>query len=583
LAQLEALSQREPLLIILEDAQWLDPTSREFLEKVVSHVRYLPIMIVVTFRPEFTMSRLWSPHITLLRLNRLNNIEAEVLMSQVAKGRQLPPEVVATILSRTEGMPLFIEDLTKMVLESDLIAVKPDGRCELTGPLSPLAIPTTLQDSLMARLDRLAPVREVAQYAACIGREFDYDLILSICDLPRERLDEALEELIEAELLFRRSLSAEAVYCFKHALVRDASYASLLKSRRQQMHAKIARVIEKLRPEIAALRPEIVAHHCLESGDPLKGAHYLLEAGRLAKARHAVAEAKSHLETCLELADQIGLMSKTEWEAIKRSCLILLGDLLSLSDDLERANDLYRRAMEIAPTKAERKHAYNRCHRVQFAQREGGRIAFYEHGSGQKTIVFVNPLIYGLATFQPIVENLSDEFRIITVDCRGAGRSDPLVRPYSLRDHVEDLQAVVKAADAIPFIGVGISRGSNQLIRLAQSYPGIMARLMIVGMPLLGPSTPNHLVFNEEYSNLRRRAYLAGDTGALISLQARFIFTEANSDELAQMFSEYCRRLPKETVLSFYDPDPDTDVTSILRSVDIPVLVAHGEEDYLVP
>jgi class 3 adenylate cyclase/pimeloyl-ACP methyl ester carboxylesterase len=583
LVQMEAQVRRKPLLIILEDAQWLDPTSREFLYRVVDHVSQLPIMIVVTFRPEFIMPQLNSPHITLLGLNRLNQTEAGVLVSQVTKGRRLPPEVLAAILSRTEGMPLFIEDLTRMVLESDLMAVTPEGALELTGPLPPLAIPTTLQDSLMARLDRLAPIREVAQNAACIGREFDYDLILSISGLPRERIDEALDELIEAELLFHRGVPPNAVYCFKHALVRDAAYASLLKSRRQQTHAKIAQAIERIRPETASQRPEILAYHCIEGGAPLKGAHYLLEAGRLAKARHAITEAKSHLESCLALADQIGPMPTTVCGAIKRECLILLGDLSSLTDDLERANDRYRRAMEIATTEAERSQAYNRCHRLHFAYRKGAEIAFYEHGSGRKTIVFVNPLIYGLATFQPIVENLSEEFRIITVDCRGAGRSDPIVRPYPLRDHMEDLRSVVEAADAVPFVGVGISRGSNQLIRLAQSYPGMMARLMIVGMPLGGPSTPSHLMFNEEYLDLRRQAYLAGDTEALISLQARFIFTEPNSDEIRQMFADYCRRLPKETVLSFYDPDPDTDVSPLLDAVNIPTLVAHDGEDHLVP
>ena len=583
LIQMEALARREPLLIILEDAQWLDPTSRELLDRAIGHVRNLPAMIVVTSRPEFMVPRPAPSHLTLLGLGRLNHAEACTLVEQIAEGRPLPPEVLSTILARTEGMPLFIEDLTRMVLESDLMVVMPDGGLELTGPLPPLAIPTTLQDSLMARLDRLAPIREIAQNAACIGREFDHDLILAVSGLSREQLGDALDQLIRAELLFRHGTPPDAAYSFKHALVRDAAYASLLKSRRQQMHARIAQAIERIRPETASRRPEIVAHHWIEGGAPLKGAHYLLAAGRLAKARHAILEAGSHLEACLAATNRTGPDPKSARHATRRECLILLGDLSSLADDLDRANDRYRMATEIAATEAERNQAYNRCHRLHYAHRKEARIAFYEHGSGQTTIVFVNPLIYGLATFQPLVENLCEEFRIITVDCRGAGRSDPIARPYPLCEHTEDLQTVIETADAIPFIGVGISRGSNQLIRLAHSCPGMMARLMIVGMPLVGPSTDSTLMFNGEYSTLRREAYLAGDTEALIELQARFIFTEPNADEIRQMFSDYCRRLPKETVLSFYDPDPDTDVSSLLGSIRIPTLVAHGGEDRLVP
>ena len=455
LAQIEGLARRQPLLMLLEDGQWLDPSSREFFDAIVDRIQRLPVLLVVTFRPVRAPPWTKLPYVTLLTLNRLARAQAAELIAQVAGGLRLPQSVIDTILARAEGVPLFIEELTKAVIEPG--SVKPASNGAEPVELRPAsAVPATLQDSLLARLDRLPPAKEMAQVAACIGREFDRGLIAAVSGLPKGNVDRALDQLVGAELVFKHEVPGNGFYSFKHALVRDVAYASLLKSRRQHLHIRIAKTIERTQPEMTVNQPEILAHHLVEGGLPCDAAGYLLAAGRLAKARHAVREAASHLETCLRFIAKAGSAARQGLRGIERDCLLLLGDLASLADDLTRANDYYNRGLALADTEADRSLARNKYHHLRYAFRDRVRIAFYEHGRGAPSIVFVNPIVYGLAIFQPILERLCQEFRVITIDCRGTGRSDPLVRPYLLRHHMEDLLAAVEQAEAAPFVGVGI-------------------------------------------------------------------------------------------------------------------------------
>ncbi|WP_187399157.1 alpha/beta fold hydrolase [Bradyrhizobium paxllaeri] len=588
LAQMERLSRQRPMLMVLEDAHWLDPTSEELFERVVDRIRGLPILLVVTLRPDGPTPWTNFPHVTSLSLNRLGRPASRTLIQMAAGERALPPIVIETILSRTEGVPLFVEELTKAVLEAAIWkATDGDGDRELAGPLPPLAIPATLQDSLMARLDRLAPAREVAQIAACIGREFEEDVVAAIAGYAGPQLAAALGQLCQAGLIQRRGTPPHHAYSFKHALVRDAAYATLLKSSRQQLHARIAQAIERLRPEIATGQPEIVAHHFIEGGLPDQGAIYLLAAGRLAKARHAAREAVSQLETCLRLTtrgrdDAAPTDRRTEHE-----CLLMLGDLAGVDDDLDRANNYYERALALGETDADRNRALNCIHRARDTERDGARLVFYEHGSGKPAIVFINPIVYGLATFEPILEQLCQEFRVITVDCRGAGRSDPLVRPYLTLQHMEDLRAIIQAADAAPIVGVGISRGSNLLIQLAHKHPELVGKIMMVGTPLIGADgrpilNPDYMAFRAEMA-LREDAYSRGAIEELIRVHNRYVYSEPDTDELRRMAAERVCRLPMETILSFYDRDPDLDIAPLLESIAVPTLVAHGREDQLIP
>jgi class 3 adenylate cyclase/predicted ATPase len=298
LAQLEALAVRGPVLVVLEDAHWLDPTSRELFDQIVERLQRLPVLLVVTFRPELLPPWIDFPHVTLLTLNRLEQAQARALVERVTDGKALPAEVLEQILARTEGVPLFTEELTKVVLESGLLR-DAGSRYVLDGPLPPLAIPTTLHDSLMARLDRLAPVKEIAQIGACIGREFDHELLAAIVPLSEVDLMAALDRLVAAELVFRRGIPPAATYIFKHALVRDTAYQSLLRTRRQELHAKLAAALERDFPQTIETRPELVARHFDEAGLFETAVGYWLRAGQLAAGRSANVEAIAHLRSGL--------------------------------------------------------------------------------------------------------------------------------------------------------------------------------------------------------------------------------------------------------------------------------------------
>jgi predicted ATPase len=229
--QLEGLARQQPVVMVCEDAHWIDPTSRELLDLTVEHLRNLPVLLLVTFRPEFQPPWTGLPQVTTLTLNRLDRRDRTTLVAQISGGKALPEEVVDQIADRADGVPLFVEELTKTVLESGLLHAEAD-RYVLDGALPPLAIPTTLYDSLMARLDRLDSVKRVAQIGAAIGREFPYTLLRIVSGLYEDELQAALGRLVASELVFQRGTPPDAVYSFKHALIQDAAHGSLLRGTR---------------------------------------------------------------------------------------------------------------------------------------------------------------------------------------------------------------------------------------------------------------------------------------------------------------------------------------------------------------
>src|SRR5262249_2321051 len=295
LDQFEGLAHRQPILLVFEDANWADATSLELLDLTVERVRQLPVLALFTFRPEFE-----PPWVGLLNVGTLDRDDVENVVARVTGGRVLPAEVMKQIVAKTDGNPLFVEELTKTVLEAGILVENHDGY-RLDGPRPPLALPETLQDSLMARLDRLAPVREIAQIGATIGREFSYSLVRALAWRGETALKDALAQLEEAELVFRRGEPPEAVYSFKHALVRDAAYESLLNSRRQQLHGQIASTLEERFADIVASQPEIVAHHFTEAGLVDPAIEYWLKAGAKAYSLYANEDAVRFFERSLTL------------------------------------------------------------------------------------------------------------------------------------------------------------------------------------------------------------------------------------------------------------------------------------------
>jgi len=296
-------AKQTPLLMIVEDAHWVDPTSLELTSRLLELMRQLPILLVMTFRPEFTAPWTGRENVTAVPLNRLERDQVATMIDRMTSGRKLPADVLDQIVERTDGVPLFVEELTKSVLESGLLHEE-NGSYVLDSALTPLAIPSTLHDSLTARLDRLSPIKETAQIGAAIGREFSQALLEAVSPIKGAALDDALRQLIDAELIHARSSQPNASYVFKHALVQDAAYGSLLRSRRQRIHAHIAWAL-KQRVTDEEYPPATIAHHYTEAGLSEQAARSWLAAAELALSQSAPVEAERHASTGLALIPNI--------------------------------------------------------------------------------------------------------------------------------------------------------------------------------------------------------------------------------------------------------------------------------------
>jgi class 3 adenylate cyclase/tetratricopeptide (TPR) repeat protein len=302
-AQLEALTRSDPVLMIFEDAHWGDPTSLEALGRAVDRIANLCVLLIVTFRPEFAPPWIRRRHVTAMTLNRLAVREVSAMIDRVAGNKSLAADIRQDIIERTDGIPLFVEEMTKAVLEAES-----EGDARRTASAVPsraLAVPATLQASLMARLDRLGPAKEVAQIGAAIGREFSHALLRAVAPMNEAALDDALDRLVDSELVFRRGTARDGVYIFKHALVQDTAYDTLLRSRRQQLHEAIARTLEQQFPDIVAAEPGTLAYHFTEASLPEPAIGYWLKAGQRAAERSADQEAVRHLERGLALLGKL--------------------------------------------------------------------------------------------------------------------------------------------------------------------------------------------------------------------------------------------------------------------------------------
>jgi class 3 adenylate cyclase/predicted ATPase len=348
LRQLEAVARQKPVLIVFEDLHWIDPTTRELLDRLIARIENLPILLIATFRPEFQPYWAGQPHVTLVALTRLARREGAALVGHLlAKAAALPPDIVEEIIERTDGVPLFLEEVAKVVLEAALAYTA--GGAVAVLPSSRLAVPPTLQASLMARLDRLGPAaREIAQVGAAIGREFSYELLLAASPRVEAETREALDRLIAAGLVFQSGTPPTADYQFKHSLVQEIAYGSLLRSLRQPLHARIAAAMRERSPDTLERAPEIFAYHLSEAGDHDSAAAYWLAAGRRSSGRSANLEAAAHLAR--GIASLRGLAETPERMRQELALQLALGPMLLSTRGYADAesSDPYRRAAELA-------------------------------------------------------------------------------------------------------------------------------------------------------------------------------------------------------------------------------------------
>ena len=308
--QLEDLARQRPVLLLFEDAHWSDSTSLDLLDRFAERIRKLRVLMIVTFRPEFEPVWAGQAQVTSVILSRLGQRETLALAGGVAGGKSLPGEILDRIIEHTDGIPLCIEELTRALLESNFLREE-SGQFILSGPMPSLAIPSSLHDSLMARLDRLGPVKEVAQIGAAIGREFTYDILKAVTGRPDDRLRGELDQLVEAGLIFRRGGPQQTSFVFKHALVQDAAYGTLLRGRRQELHAKIAKALEELvAPRLGqdmsvGERSALLAHHWLRAEEWERALTYTLEAAERARTLFARPEAVNHYWQALDLLERL--------------------------------------------------------------------------------------------------------------------------------------------------------------------------------------------------------------------------------------------------------------------------------------
>ena len=340
-------ARQQPLLILFEDVHWADPTTLDILRRLIDSAPEAAIALVVTHRPGFVPPWPASGQTTALSLSRLGKRQVTSLVTSVTEGRRLPEALMAEIVSKTDGIPLFVEELTKTVIEAGFL-VAHDDRYALSGPLPSLAVPSTLRDSLVARLDRLGRVKEIAQIAAVIGREFSAELLAFASGLEKDVLDAALMQLCDSELISQREHGADALYVFKHALVQEAAYDSLLRRRQVQLHADIAAALEEHFPETASTEPELLAHHCVRAGQIADALEYWRAAAQLAVEQSAYQESLSHLDAARQslegLADR-DMLRRAELELeIARGGVLMVSEGY-LAKETERA---FARAAEIA-------------------------------------------------------------------------------------------------------------------------------------------------------------------------------------------------------------------------------------------
>jgi predicted ATPase len=319
-------AERHSVLAVWEDLHWADPSTLDILSLLLDQVSTARMLTLLTCRPEFRPPWVTHAPVTQVTLTRLGRAQVEAMLPSLTDGKTLPPEIVQQVIAKTDGVPLFVEELVKMILESGLVREQAD-RYVLTGPLPPLAIPSTLHDSLMARLDRLATARALVQLGAVLGREFTYELLQAVAPVEEMALQQGLAQLVEAELVYQRGLPPRSRYIFKHALIQDAAYQSLLRSTRQQYHQRIAQVWAERFPETAGMQPELVAYHYTEAGLAEQGIPYWQRAGQRAIERSAYLEAIAHLTKGLEV---LGTLRNTPKRAQQELTLrIILGPALN--------------------------------------------------------------------------------------------------------------------------------------------------------------------------------------------------------------------------------------------------------------
>jgi pimeloyl-ACP methyl ester carboxylesterase len=569
IAQLIAhLAARDTLLLVLEDLHWADELTVRLLAFLARRVPTERILLVVTARAEDLPDAAMLRH-TLEDLGRAGLL-ASLGLGPLSRrdtvalvGRLTPPGAAA----RTER---FGERVWAVSEGNPLVAVEMVREIQERAPAEGLTLPRRAREVIGRRLERLADrTRSLLTVAAVIGREFDFALLRHACELDDQAAAQGVEELVRRRIL----TGVGERLGFTHERIREVAYAELQSWQRPRLHRRIAETIEALHADRLPDFWEALADHWERGEAWARAAHYHLSVAERAKRCYAYATAEVSCRQAAEAAAK-----SADAGAQRARALELLGDVASLQGELDRANESYEASLEIATGEPDRRRIGNKLHRPRVTTRNGATLAYYEHGSGEQTLLLTNPLIYALEILQPVLEQLCQEFRILTMDLRGTGRSDPIPAGYTTADHAADIGAVIEGAGRGPVTAIGISKSGNMLVKLAVTVPSLVKRLVLMGTPL--DITPGSMSLVPSEADDRFRAALrAGDLERAMQHFVATIVTEPDMGELAEQFTRNVLRLPRESILSNWAPDPEVDIAPILDQVKTPTLILHGTED----
>ncbi|MGH7318887.1 MAG: alpha/beta fold hydrolase, partial [Candidatus Rokuibacteriota bacterium] len=573
-------SGRSPLVLAVEDLHWIDPQSEEVLRALVEAIAAAPILVLLTHRPGYARPFPDQTYVSRITLRGLSPTQAAALVSGVLQVEAVPPAAVDLITRRAEGNPLFVEELSRALVEDGTLE-RDNGGYRLVRPPSEVVIPDTVQGVIMARIDRLPEAPKAAlQVASVIGREFSAQLLERIAGLQQDA-QQALGELRAVELIYQKSAFPELAYLFKHALTHDVAYESLLKQHRRALHRRTGEVIEELYAERLSEFYEALTWHYSQGELWPRAVEYGLKAAVKARAHYAYRQAIRQCEDALRILESRGGAAETTRDAFE-----LLGDLESLESHIDRANEAYDRALAVADAGAPERRIASKRHRPAAVIRDGARIAYYEHGSGDTTLLLAHPLFYGIGTYQRFLEELSGEFRIVMIDPRGTGRSDQLPEDYRIRDHAADIEAVAQALGGDPVVFIGISRAAAIGVHFATVYPRLVKKLILVGPPTM----PSELSADPAFVQRREhfvRFYKLVKAGRYQELARDFwsvVVSEPDCRDLVQervaMSGEYSSVVYRNFFLT---DDPETLVDPGLPSIRVPTLVLNGDEDRITP
>jgi len=577
-----AYATERPLVLVVEDLHWIDSHSEDILRLLLDGMAAGSLMVVLTYRPGYAQTFGERTYFTRITLRALPEAQTAAMVQRALRG-DVPADACLLIARKAEGNPLFVEELAKSLVEDGALERVGEGY-RLVRPLADAHIPETIQGVIMARIDRLPEASKTAlQIASVIGREFTARLVERVAALECEAR-QALGELRTVELIYEKARSPELEYMFKHALTHDVAYESLLRQSRRELHHRTGRVIEELYADRLPEFYETLAFHFTRGEAWPQAVDYLLKSALKARASFDYAEGRRLCAEATEILQRRGGAPRELARAHE-----MLGDLESLLGRLDPANEAYEQALALQDDEAGRRRLGNKTHRPGSIVREGARIAYYEHGVGEPTLVLCHPLVYGLATFQPLLEQLCQDFRIVTWDPRGTGRSDPLPGPYYTTDFMEDLRAVVETIGNRPVVVVGQSRGSTVGAHFATKYPHLVEKLVLAGLDPTGqrglPDFPLTDRWDMEFVRRLRTAGANEDWSTVVPLFiAQVAAGEPGVQKLIEGTIRVWSQIPPDCLRNFFKlDDPGRDVRALLPALRMPTLVLHGGHDRNTP